>query len=518
MVDYREILRLHSLGTQISRIAETLHSSRNTIRDVEKRARKEGICWPLDEELTNPKLYGLLYPERLAKANVYMEPDYVYIHSELAKKGVNLALLHKEYQVKCANAGRVPYQYTQFCDKYRSWAMKSRATMRIHHKPGDAMEVDWAGGTLPITDPVTGNEEPAFLFVSVLPCSCYAYAELCSDMKSENWLLCHVHAYEYFGGVPRLLIPDNLRTGVTKNTRLDTIINRSYTELADHYGTAVVPTRVEAPRDKSHAEGTVSYASTWILAALRNETFFSLAEAKEAVAKKLEELNGYPFKKREGNRREAYLLEEKEFMQPLPANPYEPSVWSDQKVLLDYTVTDGLNKYSVPYDLIGEEVSARITRNTVEVFFHGNRIAVHPREHSRKRDPITNTAHMPENHRQYLAYTKDDFLSWAAGIGPHTEKVVRFFLESGRAPEQGFKSCVSLKKYGDQYKQERIEEACRQILTFSGEPSIRGLSVLLKSPVTEKSSAKDTPSSKPVRRSRGITRGADQFREGGDWQ
>lgn len=518
MVDYREILRLHSLGTSRTRIAEALHSSRNTIRDVEKRARKEGIRWPLDEELTNPMLYELLYPERFEKAKVYMEPDYAYIHSELAKKGVNLTLLHEEYKVKCANAGRVPYQYSQFCENYRAWARKSKATMRIHHKPGDAMEVDWAGGTLPITDPVTGVSDPAYLFVSVLPCSCYAYVELCSDMKSENWLLCHVHAYEYYGGVPRLLIPDNLKTGVTKNTRLDTIINRSYTELADHYGTAIVPTRVNAPKDKPHAEGTVSYASTWILAALRDRTFFSLAEAKEAVAEKLEELNGFPFKKREGNRRDAYLLEEKEFMQPLPANPYEPSVWSDQTVLLDYTVTDGMNKYSVPYDLIGEEVSVRITRDAVEAFFHGNRVAVHPRERSRKRDPITIKAHMPENHRQYLAYTKDDFLSWAAGIGPHTEKVVRFFLESGRAPEQGFKSCVSLKKLGDRYKKERIEEACRQILSFSGEPSIRGLGILLRSPVTGRNPASDTPSSSHVRRSRGITRGADQFRRGGEEQ
>ena len=484
MVDYREILRLRSLGNNITQIADAVHSSRHTIRDVEKFADAKGISWPLGEELTNQKLYELFYPERLDKAKVYMEPDCAHVHKELAKKGVNLTLLHNEYKVKCAETGRVPYQYSQFCEIYRSWARKSKATMRIHHKPGDAMEVDWAGGTLPITDKVTGETMPAYLFVAVLPCSCYAYVELCTNTQSENWLLCHVHAYEYFDGVPRLLIPDNLRTGVTRNTRFETIINRSYAELADHYGTAIVPTRVEAPRDKSHAEGTVSYASTWILAALRDETFFSLADAKVAVAKKLELLNGTPFKKREGNRRDAYLLEEKEFMQPLPANPYEPSVWSEQTILLDYTVTDGFNKYSVPYDLIGEVVSVRITRDAVEVFFGGNRVAVHPREYRRKRDPITIPAHMPENHRQYLAYTKEDFLSWAVTIGPNTEKVVRFFLESGRAPEQGFKSCVSLKKYAERYRKERIEEACRQILTFSGEPSIRGISVLLKSPVT----------------------------------
>lgn len=516
MVDYREILRLISLKYNNTQIAGALHSSRNTIREVRKLADEKGISWPFNEKLTNQNLYELLYPERLEKAQVYMEPDCEYIHTELAKKGVNLTLLHEEYKVKCAEAGRVSYQYTRFCDIYRSWARKSKATMRIHHKPGDAMEVDWAGGTLPITDPITGVSIPAYLFVAVLPCSCYAYAELCSDMKSENWLLCHVHAYEYFGGVPRLLIPDNLKTGVIKNTRLDTIINRSYTELSDHYGTAIIPTRVRAPKDKSHAEGTVSYASTWILAALRNDTFFSLADAKEAVAEKLELLNGYSFKKREGNRRDAYLLEEKEFMQPLPANPYEPSIWSEQTILLDYTVTDGLNKYSVPYDLIGETVSVRITRDTVEVFFHENRVAVHPRDRKRRRDPVTVPSHMPENHRQYLTYTKDDFESWATSVGPNTEKVVHYFLESGRAPEQGFKSCVSLKKYSERYKKDRIEEACRQILTFSGEPSIRGLGILLKSPVTRKASGVQNSPSQPTHRSRGITRGAGQFRRGGD--
>lgn len=518
MVDYREILRLLSLKYNYTQIAAAVHSSRHTVRDVSSLAKEKGICWPLGEELSNQKLYELLYPERLKKAQVYMEPDCPYIHEELAKKGVNLTLLHEEYKVKCAGAGRVPYQYTQFCEIYRSWARKSKATMRINHKLGDTMEVDWAGGTLPITDPVTGSTNPAYLFVAVLPCSCYAYAELCSDMQSESWLLCHVHAYEYFGGVTRLLIPDNLKTGVTRNTRLDTVINRSYAELADHYGTAVVPTRVRAPRDKSHAEGTVSYASTWILAALRNETFFSLADAKAAVKEKLEKLNGYPFKKREGNRREAYLQEEKTFMQPLPANPYEPSIWSEQTVLLDYTVTDGINKYSVPYDLIGEMVSVRVTHDTVEIFFNGNRIAGHPRDRRRRRDPIVIPSHMPENHRQYLAYTKEDFETWASGIGPNTEKVVRFFLESGKAPEQGFKSCVSLKKYAERYKKERIEEACRQLLGFSGEPSIRGISILLKSPVSKKTTG--VPSSTPSssRHRRGITRGADQFRKGGDEQ
>ena len=513
MVNYREILRLRSLGYSITQIAAAVHSSRNTIRDVQQRANEHDLFWPVADDVTNSMLYEQLYPERFSKANVWMEPDCEWIHKELGKKGANLTLLWKEYKFKSINAGRVPYQYTQFCDIYRKWAHRTKATMRIHHKPGDAMQVDWAGGTLPITDPVTGEVTDAYLFVAVLPCSCYVYAELCDNMKTENWLLAHVHAYEYFDGVPRLLIPDNLKTGVIRNTRYETQINRSYMELADHYGTAVVPTRVEHPKDKGHAEGTVSYATTWILAALRSSTFFSLSDARKAVAEKLEELNGAPFKKREGNRRQAYLREEKEFMQPLPVNPYEPSVWSEQTILYDYTVTDGINKYSVPFDLIGESVNVRIARDTVEVFYHGNRVAVHARTHDRKRDPIMNKAHMPEHHRKYLEYTPDDFRSWASGVGPNTLKVVRSFLESGSAPEQGFKPCTSLRKLSERYSPEKLEAACRQILTFSGDPTIRGINILLKNPVNSPGTSKKD---RTVRRSRGITRGAEQFREGGD--
>ncbi|MBP3899066.1 MAG: IS21 family transposase [Mogibacterium sp.] len=513
MVNYREIFRLRSLGYSITQIAAAVHSSRSTIRDVYQRADQHDISWPLSDETNNNCLYEQLYPERQNKANVWMEPDCEWIHRELPGKGVNLTLLWKEYKVNAINAGRVPYQYSQFCDIYRSWARKTKATMRIHHKPGDEFEVDWAGGTLPITDPVTGAVSDAYLFVGVLPCSCYAYAELFGNMRSENWLVAHVHAYEYFEGVTRLLIPDNLRTGVTKNTKYETVMNRSYEEMADHYGTAIVPARVEHPKDKPNAEGTVKYATTWILAALRNETFFSLDDARKAVKEKLEELNTAPFQKRKGNRREAYLFEEKEFMQPLPVNPYEPSVWSEQKVLYDYTVTDGINKYSVPFDLIGESVDVRTTRDAVEVFFHGSRVAVHVRVQASKREPIMKPSHMPENHRKYLEYTADDFKSWADSIGPNTFKVVKFFLESGRVPEQGYKPCVSLRKLEERYSPARLEEACRQILTFNGDPSIRGISILLKTPL--KGAPKDAAS--PVKRKgHGITRGAEQFREGGD--
>lgn len=513
MVNYREILRLQSLGYNITEIAATIYSARKTVRDVLGRMQGAGLTWPLDNTMTNEVLYALLYPERLNKANGYKEPDPAWIHQELAKKGVNLSLLWKEYQMQCRQNEETPYMYTQFCDFYRNWARKNKATMRIHHKPGDAMEVDWAGATLPITDSATGGITDAYLFVAVLPCSCYAYAELCRDMKSENWLMCHVHAYQYFDGVPRLLIPDNLRTGIAKNTRLETIINKSYAELGNHYDIAIVPTRVRAPQDKSHVEGSVRYASTWILATLRNETFLSFASAKMAVAEKLEELNGYPFKKREGNRREAYINEEKDFLKPLPKNPYEPAVWTKATVMMDYIVSDGLNSYSVPYDLIGEKVDIRTTRDTVEIFFNEKRVALHCRLHKRQRNPVTIPEHMPEKHRRYLAYNKDEFLKWGASIGIETHKVVRHFLESGKAPEQGYKFCASLMRMGEQYGSERMEETCREVLTYAGTPSIRSISLLIKEPIVRKESEQKPKAS---RRTQGITRGAEQFRKGGE--
>ena len=255
MVDYREILRLNSLKHSQRSIALATRSSRNTVSEILQAASEKSISWPLDNDVSNQDLELLFSPDKYKAASMYVEPDYGYIHKELAKSGVTLTLLWEEYCRKCQESGRTPYMSTQFGDKYRKWARITKATMRITHKPGNAMEVDWAGDTIPVFDPVTGEADAAYLYIAVLPCSCYVYAEACDDMKQENWLLCHVHAYNYFGGVTRLLIPDNCKTATISNTRYDTILNKSYQEMAEHYNTAIVPTRVKRPRDKAHAEG-----------------------------------------------------------------------------------------------------------------------------------------------------------------------------------------------------------------------------------------------------------------------
>lgn len=514
MLDYRNILRVSSDPDKSIRTMELeLRSSHHTIRKVQEAAQKAGISWPLPDTVTNEMLMELLFPEEYQKTALYVIPDYAYIHTELARKGTNLTILWEEYCSKCSAEGTVPYMYTQYCEKYRQWARVTKATMRIQHKPGDAMEVDWAGYTLDIHDPVTGEVGKAYLFVAVLSCSCFTYAEACDDMKLENWISCHVHAYNYFGGVTRLLVPDNLKTGITKNTRYETVLNRTYQEMAEYYHTAIVPARVRHPQDKSHAEGGVKFASTWILAALRDRKFFSVEEAKAAVAEKLEELNDRNFKKRPGSRREAYLEEEKEFMRPLPSEPYEPAIWSpDLKVGNDYLVSDGLNKYSVPYDLIGEKVNLRLTPHTVEVFFRGNRVAVHARSKVFRRDPVVKQEHMPVEHRMYLSYNEKEFTDWANTAGASTAAVVEYFLTSGKEAEQGYKYCASLTKLSDRYGSVRLENACQRLLSFSSTPSIRTLSTILKNgqdrvqkePEVQKSSVQH-----------GITRGAGYFRKGG---
>jgi len=513
VVDYREILRRHSLGDSIRAIALGVNSSRDTVSATLRAASAAGVEWPLDDDVSNGDIQDILFPGKYAYASPYTLPNFAKIHEALAKKGVTLTLLHTEYSAVVLASGGIPYQYTQFCEKYRRWARVTKATMRITHKPGDAMQVDWAGDPLYITDSVTGEQWPAFIFVAVLPCSWYTYAEACGDMKQENWLLCHVHAYEYFGGATRLLIPDNCKTATTVNNKYEVVLNRSYNELAEHYGTAIVPARVRKPDDKAAVEGTVRHVSTWITAALRDRKFFSLEEARRAVIEKLEELNSRPFQKKPGNRVTAYEEEEKAWMIPLPTVPFEPSTWSHPKVSTDYLISDGKNKYSVPYDLIGEHVDVRLTRNLVEVFFQGTRVALHVRLVAAQRDPVVKPEHMPEAHRRFLSYNEHDFTEWAASVGPNTLKIVRYFMQKGRAVEQGFKPCASLQKYAKQYGNERLEDACARALELSVQPSLRSISAFCTTPPPKKDG--DDSDAKAKVTSHGITRGASYFSKGG---
>lgn len=483
MVNYREILRMTADGNYgIRQIKAGAHCSYEKIRETQEAAKAKGIKWPLDDDVTNEELKEFLFPGKYTSLPIYAMPDFAYIHKELARPGVKLTLLHEEYMNKCLTEGTTPYQYTQFCDKYRRWAKVAKATMRIRHKPGDKIEVDWAGDTLPIHDPVTGDVQKCYLFVSSLPCSFYVFADLCENMLQESWQYCHIGMYDYYGGVTRLLVPDNLKTGVITNSRYDLIMNKSYQELAEYYDTAIVPCRVESPNDKSHAEGSVSFAETWILAKLRNHKFFSFEEARAAVKQALEELNNREIASRKGwTRRKAFLEEEAPFLKPLPKEPYEPAVWlPEQTVGHDYLVSDGINKYSVPFDLIGKKVSLKTTRKLVEIYFHGDRMAVHVRKDTPQRDPIVKTEHMPPEHQAYMKYTEEDFTAWGKEVGPATQLTVESFLRRGREPEQGFKFCASLQGLAKRYSASRLEAACERLLECTSKPDIRTLSSMLR--------------------------------------
>lgn len=478
MIDYREIIRLKSLNHSNSHVAVSVGSSRNTVADIYSRAEEREIGWPIPEKLTNKDLQVILYPEREPREERKL-PDYEYVHKELAKPGVTLSLLWAEYCISCEAENTIPYQSTQFNDKYHAYAASKKATLRIHHKPCEKMEVDWAGNTLSVTNNITGEFMKAYIFVASLPCSLYGYAEAFPDMKSNHWIEAHIHAYQYFGGVTRILVPDNLKTGVIKNTHSELILNRSYHEMAEFYGTAIIPARPRAPKDKPSAEGTVGVIATWIIAALRNRKFFTYAELNEAIREKLKEFNEKPFQKKEGSRLSAFEEEEKPFLMPLPASRYETAIWSDATIQPDYLITDGNCKYSVPHEYISKKVEIRVTEKCIEAFYHHLRIAAHVRVNYSP-EPIYIPEHMPDNHRKYLSYNTESFVQWASDIGSSTLVVVKNFLYSHKVEQQGYKSCASLMKLADRYSTIRLEAACTKALSYTPSPSIKNIQAILK--------------------------------------
>ena len=335
--------------------------------------------------------------------------------------------------------------------------------MHISHKPGEIMEVDWAGQTACIRNTDTGEPIKAYIFVAVLPYSGYTYVEAFLSQDQHSWIQGHVNAYGYFGGVTRILVPDNLKTGITKHTHHETVVNKTYQEMAEHYRTAVLPARVRAPKDKATVEGNVGVISTWITAALRNQQFLSLWELNTAIRSKLAEFNTKPFQKKEGSR--AIVFEEERlFLLPLPEHPYELAVWKIATVQFNYHITVEGGNYSVPYEYIKQKVNVRLTKRLVEVFFSGNRIASHPRLYGRPGQYSTHEEHMPKEHREYAAWNGERFLNWAGKIGEHAKTVVQLFLSRNQIEQQGYKACIALLKLSDTYSAPRLEQACKRAL------------------------------------------------------
>ena len=380
--------------------------------------------------------------------------------------------------------------------------------MHIPRKPGDRIEVDWAGDKLYIVDRDTGEAIPVYLFVGVLPFSMYAYAEGCLRMDMENWI--HVNMFQYFGGSAVMLVPDNLKTGVDHtNDWYTPQLNRTYQELAEHYNTAVVPARVRKPKDKSSAEGTVGVVSTRIIAALRNRKFFSLDELNRAIRQKLDEHNKTPFTKREGSRYSVFQSQEKAFLHKLPTAQFELAQWKVATVQYNYHISVEKMQYSVPYEYIKQKVDVRLTKNMVEVFYNQNRIASHRRLYGHPGQYSTVEAHMPEDHQKYLQWDGERFVRWAERIGPATAITIKGILASHKIQQQGYKSCMGLLKLADKYSVARLENACVKALQFTPQPSYKSIQNIL---VTGQDKLETAPAEKkPVNNEYGFTRGAKYY-------
>jgi transposase len=479
MTNYREILRLSKLKINHSQIAASVKCSRQTVISVLQKANQKGITFDDARNLSDRELANAINDGGIERVD-YRMPDYEHVHRELGRSGVTLSLLWVEYCDECRQTGQIPYQSTQFYKYYSDFVRETGAKMHIERKPGESMEVDWAGGTVPVMSSDSGEVLEAYVFVSALSYSGYAYVEAFWSMKSEDWIRAHVNAYTYFNGVTRLLVPDNLKTGIKSNTRIETIVNKTYQEMAEHYGTAVLPARVEAPNDKPYAEGAVKGIKTWILAAIRNLSFFSLTCLNEAIWEKLEEYNTKEFQKIEGSRRSKYL-EEKDFLLPLPRTPFEQADWNVATVQKNYHVKCGHQYYSVPHMYIGKKVNIRSTRDVVEVYFENMRICSHQRSDAYRDKYITDEEHMPENHRKHGQWSGERFRAWAAKIGPNCNSCIDYFLSSVKVEEQSYKTCNALLHLSSKYTPQRLERACQRVLSFTPRPSYKAVDSVLKS-------------------------------------
>lgn len=481
MVEYREILRLHSLGLSKRNIAGSVSRSRDTVSDVLERAAKQGLKWPLPLELTDTEMKSRLYPEKEKPASNPRTPDFEHVHEELAKPGVTMTLLWDEYCASCSDIGEIPYQYSQFCRMYRKYALGNKAVMRISKKPGERMEVDWAGQSAFIQDSATGAQLPVHIFVAVLPASQYTYVEAFSSMNLQSWISGHINAFAFFNGVPRIVVPDNLKTGVEKADWYSPVINKTYHEMAEHYDTAILPARVRHPRDKASVESTVGHVSTWIIAALRDNRYFSVPELNEDIRERLLRFNERPFQKRPGSRKSAFLEEERDLLMPLPRDSFEIAIWKKATVAFNYHIVVEGQYYSVPYEYIKHVVEVRITGRTIEVFYNGVRICSHPKLSGHSGQYRTSDVHMPPKHKRAGDWNSERFISWAESMGPNTAEVVSSLLFRHKVEQQGYRSCMGLLKMADKYSAQRLEAACARALSYTPNPTYRNISAILQS-------------------------------------
>jgi transposase len=463
----REVLRLVWLcGLTLRQAARGAAVSRTTTRQFVERAAAAGLSWAAVEALGEEELEARLYPPPVRLPSEQRPlPDWAEVDRELRQgKGVTLQLVWEEYRGAHPDSG---YRYSQFCELYRQWRRRVDLVMRQEHKAGEAMFVDYAGLTVPVVSPATGEVREAQVFVSVLGASNYTYAEATWSQGLPDWIGSHVRAFEFYGSVPERVVNDNLKSGVTRACRWEPEINPTYHDLAVHYGVAVLPARVRKPRDKAKVEVGVQVVERWILARLRKRSFFSLCELNQAIRELLVWLNERPFRKLPGCRRERFEQIDRPAMKPLPLTRYEYAEWRKARVAVDYHVEVEGHYYSVPYTLVGRQLDVRLSGATVECFAGGQRVASHKKSALRGLH-TTVAAHMPRAHRDYAEWTPERLVRWAAKAGEPVAEVVEQILASRLHPQQGFRSCLGLMRLGRHYGEPRLAAACRRALAVGG--------------------------------------------------
>jgi transposase len=460
----REILRLVWSCNQSRRDTATACGvGKTTVDDTINRATAAGLSWPVD--IDDEALERLLYPSPLpASSRKLSQPDWQALHDQLAKhKNLTLMLLWQEYKEGDPSG----YQYSQFCERYRNWRKKLDRSMRQEHRAGEKFFVDYSGQTVPIVNAVTGEVLAAQMFVGVMGCSNQTYAEATWTQTLADWTGSHVRAFEFLGAVPHCIVPDNLLSAVSKACRYEPVLNPTYAELAEHYGAAIIPARVRHPKDKAKVEGGVLIAQRFILAGLRNRTFFSLAEANAAIRERLVLLNNRSFRKLPGCRQNRFEQLDRPAMQPLPSTPYQYAQWKKARVHIDSHVELKGHFYSVPHRLAKEQLDVRYTETTVECFSKGKRVASHPRSFIQGQHTTT-PEHMTKAHQEFASWTPQRIISWAGETGTATARVVENILSRRVYPEHGFRSCMGVISLAKRYSKERLEAACERALSING--------------------------------------------------
>ncbi len=459
----KEVLRLkYEAGLSNRAIARSCGICHKTVKEYLTRAKACGLSWPLKDDMEDEDLEGLLFPDHPPSGGKVQMPDMAWIHRELKRKGVTRYLLWREF---CEGSDN-PCSYSRFCQAYKEWSKRADPVMRQDHKAGEKMFVDYAGLKMEIVDPHTGETRGVPVFVAVLGASSYIYAQATEKEDLEGFIGAHIKAFEYFGGVPEVVVPDNLKAGVKSPSYYEPEINPTYQEMARHYQVAVIPARVRRPRDKAKVEVGVQVVERWIMAALRNRTFFSVGQLNAAMGQLLKELNQRPLKGVGLSRRQLFESIERPALRPLPPKPYSLALWKVAKVGFDYHIQVEGHYYSVPYHLIGKKVKVRISGDQIEVYHKGKRVAIHLRSKV-KGAHTTWEEHMPEGHRLYRKSPRD-LIKEARRLGPCVGKLAEAIMEARDHPIQGYRAIMGIMKLARAYPKDRVEAACARALAIKG--------------------------------------------------